>query len=62
MKDKAEFKHPSRTIFLPPKVWKIVEEIASRTGSSRSAVIRIAILDYAKALGILQEFIHKSES
>jgi len=46
-----------KTVYLPLGVWELVERIASMLGVSRSAAIRLAILDYAKDLGVLQKFL-----
>ena len=46
-----------RGVYLPENVWMLVEQLAERLNCSRSSVIRVAILDYAKDLSLLSELL-----
>ena len=43
---------PSCTIFLPERVWRVLEELVRREGDSRAKVIVKAVLEYAEKRGI----------
>lgn len=38
---------------------EILDELASRLGTSESETLRMALMDYAKELGLITERIHK---
>jgi metal-responsive CopG/Arc/MetJ family transcriptional regulator len=45
-------------IYLPPKIMKLLDELSDKTGMSRSSVVRVAVLEYARSLSLLTRLVH----
>jgi metal-responsive CopG/Arc/MetJ family transcriptional regulator len=50
----------AKNVYLPSPIWKLIDQIAERTGSTRSSIIRYAVLRYVEELGLLNDIMKAS--